>query len=56
MLATIPGLQERLMDSSEEEIRLIADLVRVNSLEMSVSLFSLTNVKGTEGSLWGEVR
>ena len=29
LLQMIPGLEARLMESSEEELRLIADLVRV---------------------------
>lgn len=41
MLTTIPGLQDRLMDSSEEEIRLVADLVRVSSAHNTKLMCSL---------------
>lgn len=33
MLTSIPGLQERLMENSPEETRLISDLVRSSTLE-----------------------
>ena len=51
MLQLIPGLEERLMGSSEEEISFIADMVCVFILMHTVMNSSLSHAVDKEGSV-----